>query len=117
VPRLVAALDAGEDACESWVPQIEALPHAALVVCHGGSGTMLGALAAGLPLVVMPLFADQYYNARRIEALNAGISVDPPRRGSDRRSSVRVLPQPVVHHECCHVSEASSAWPARLGWK
>ena len=35
-----------------------------LVVCHGGSGTVLGALAAGLPLVILPLFADQLVNAR-----------------------------------------------------
>ena len=40
-------------------------PRAAAVV-HGGSGSTLGALAAGLPLVVVPLFADQPENARRV---------------------------------------------------
>jgi hypothetical protein len=35
---------------ERWVPQAEALAQASLVVCHGGSGTVLGALAANLPL-------------------------------------------------------------------
>lgn len=76
---------------ESWVPQSDVLPHASLVVCHGGSGTTLGALAAGLPLVVVPLFADQYYNARRIEALNAGISVDPPDAAAIAEAVRRVL--------------------------
>ena len=42
---------------ESYVPQAEVLGHAAVVLCHGGSGTLLGALAAGQPLVVAPLFA------------------------------------------------------------
>ena len=47
------------------------------VVCHGGSGTTLGALAARLPLVVVPLFADQPENARRVDAVGAGIAVSP----------------------------------------
>lgn len=39
---------------EAWVPQGDVLVHAAVVVCHGGSGTTFGALAAGVPLVVEP---------------------------------------------------------------
>lgn len=58
---------------ERWVPQPEALAGAALVVCHGGSGTVLGALAAGLPLVLTPLFADQFANAEAVAAAGAGI--------------------------------------------
>lgn len=63
---------------ERWVPQAQVLPHAAAVVCHGGSGTTLGALAAGVPLVIMPLFADQPENARRVAAVGAGLAVAPP---------------------------------------
>jgi UDP:flavonoid glycosyltransferase YjiC (YdhE family) len=62
---------------ERWVPQDEVLPHAAAVVCHGGSGSTLGALAAGRPLVVVPLFADQPYNARRVTASGAGVAAGP----------------------------------------
>ena len=50
---------------------------AAVVVCHGGSGTVLGALAAGVALVVVPLFADQADNAERVAAVGAGVVVDP----------------------------------------
>lgn len=60
-----------------WVPQADVFPHASVVVCHGGSGTTLGALASGLPLVVVPLFADQPANARRVAAVGAGIVVGP----------------------------------------
>ncbi|HEU5263782.1 MAG TPA: nucleotide disphospho-sugar-binding domain-containing protein, partial [Gaiellaceae bacterium] len=49
------------------------LGHAAAVVGHGGAGTTLGALAAGVPLVVVPLFADQPWNAARVAAVGAGI--------------------------------------------
>jgi MGT family glycosyltransferase len=57
---------------ESWIPQHEVLDHAAVVACHGGSGTVFGALAAGVPLVICPLFADQSANGRLIESAHAG---------------------------------------------
>lgn len=64
---------------EEWLPQDEVLAEADLVVCHGGSGTTYGALAAGVPTVVVPLFADQPINARTVEALGAGLVVAPER--------------------------------------
>jgi UDP:flavonoid glycosyltransferase YjiC (YdhE family) len=44
-------------------------------VCHGGSGTTFGALAAGVPLVIVPMFADQPVNARLVSAAGAGLVV------------------------------------------
>jgi UDP:flavonoid glycosyltransferase YjiC (YdhE family) len=64
---------------ERWVPQQDVLGHASTAVVHGGSGSTLGALAAGLPLVVVPLFADQPENARRVAEVGAGIAVEPER--------------------------------------
>ena len=58
------------------MPQAQALAAAALVVCHGGSGTVLGALAAGLPLVLTPMFSDQFPNAEAIAAAGAGVVTD-----------------------------------------
>jgi len=52
---------------ERWVPEADVLTHAAVVVCHGGSGTTYGALASGVPLVCCPLFADQHRNSRLID--------------------------------------------------
>jgi UDP:flavonoid glycosyltransferase YjiC (YdhE family) len=60
---------------ERFVPQDDVLPHAAAVLCHGGSGTTIGALAAGVPAVVTPIFADQPHNAARITAIGAGIGM------------------------------------------
>jgi UDP:flavonoid glycosyltransferase YjiC (YdhE family) len=62
---------------EAWVPQADALAAATAVVCHGGSGTTFGTLAAGLPLVIVPMFADQPANARLVESAGAGLAVEP----------------------------------------
>jgi MGT family glycosyltransferase len=60
-----------------WVPQEDVLAHARVVVSHGGSGTTLGALSAGVPLVITPLFADQPQNGERVAAVGAGVVVRP----------------------------------------
>lgn len=60
---------------ERFVPQASVLPHAAAMVCHGGMGTVLGGLSAGVPMVVVPQFADQPDNAARVHALGAGLQV------------------------------------------
>jgi UDP:flavonoid glycosyltransferase YjiC (YdhE family) len=61
---------------ERWVDQTDAFTFADVVVCHGGSGTTYGALDAGLPLVLVPIFADQFENARRVAASGAAVTVD-----------------------------------------
>jgi UDP:flavonoid glycosyltransferase YjiC (YdhE family) len=60
---------------EPWVDQVDALAEADAVVCHGGSGTVLGALAAGVPMVVVPRFADQFTNAAKVAGAGAGLVV------------------------------------------
>lgn len=61
---------------ERWWPQQEVMADAAAMVNHGGFGTTLLGLAAGVPMVVVPIFADQPYNARRVEATGAGIALE-----------------------------------------
>ena len=71
---------------EPWIDQAQVLTHADLVVCHGGSGTTLAALAAGVPLVMVPLFADQFENARRIAKTRAGRIVETQITAAGARS-------------------------------
>jgi MGT family glycosyltransferase len=61
---------------EPWVPQGAVMTHASAMVGHGGSGSTLAAMAAGMPLAVVPLFADQPDNAQRIADLGAGLRLD-----------------------------------------
>ncbi|QMU76339.1 glycosyltransferase family 1 protein [Streptacidiphilus sp. PB12-B1b] len=62
---------------ERFIPQDEILPRCDLVVSHGGSGSLAGALAHGLPSVLLPMGADQPHNARRCVALGTGRVLDP----------------------------------------
>jgi UDP:flavonoid glycosyltransferase YjiC (YdhE family) len=58
---------------ESFVPQEEILAHCSAVVCHGGAGTTLGALAHGRPLLLFPRAVDQFRVAERSAAAGAAI--------------------------------------------
>ena len=56
-----------------WLPQAEVLRYVDVAVHHGGSGTMLGALAAGVPQVLLPQGADQFGNADALVAAGAAL--------------------------------------------
>jgi len=62
---------------ERFIPQAEILPHCNLIVSHGGSGSVMGALAYGLPSVLIPMGADQPLNAARCKALGVARVLDP----------------------------------------
>ena len=49
------------------------MPHASLVVTHAGHGTVIRALACGVPLVCLPMGRDQSDNAARVVACEAGV--------------------------------------------
>jgi UDP:flavonoid glycosyltransferase YjiC (YdhE family) len=91
---------------QPWVDQADVLGDADLVVCHGGSGTVLGALAAGVPIVVVPVFADQFGNARWVAASGAADvvaaaqdEIQDPRRiigGPDDQRRIRAAVEQVL---------------------
>jgi UDP:flavonoid glycosyltransferase YjiC (YdhE family) len=58
-----------------WLPFADVLPHVAGIVHHGGAGTTLTALAAGVPQIVVPGAGDRTTHARLIAARGAGLAV------------------------------------------
>jgi MGT family glycosyltransferase len=83
------------------VTVVESAPHAlvlrdaAAVVTHGGHGTMIKALAAGVPVVAIPMGRDQLDNAARLVACGAGVRVPGRARAGRIARAVRsVLEQP-----------------------
>ena len=94
---------------ERWVAQESVLAHAAAVICHGGSGSVLGALAHGLPIVAVPIFGgDQWHNARRVADVGAGIALE------GQRAERRMLdgPEPAVLDALPNAIEAVLRDPA-----
>jgi UDP:flavonoid glycosyltransferase YjiC (YdhE family) len=61
---------------ERYIPQAQVLPRCAAVVSHGGSGSVIGALAHGLPSVLIPMGADQPHNAARCAELGVAQVLD-----------------------------------------
>lgn len=88
-----------------WVAQAALLPAVDLVVHHGGSGTMLGALAHGVPQLVLPQGADQFANADALTKAGAALRLDEVTedaiaasarslltdRGGDHRAAARAI--------------------------
>lgn len=99
---------------ERWVNQPEVLQRASATVFHGGYGTMIGSLAAGVPLVTIPLFAiDQRLNAERLSAVGAGVAVDGPQDlGRLPQAVRRVLDESAFRDRATELAREIAALPA-----
>ena len=75
------AIDPGQIRAARNVQVVPAAPHrrvlaeASAVVTHAGHGTVMKALAAGLPLVCIPMGRDQKDNTARVLRLRAGVQI------------------------------------------
>jgi len=88
---------------ERWVPQAAVMPYAAAMLGHGGAGSTRMALAAGVPSVIVPGFADQPRNAERVVELGAGIALQDVAGVGD--AVRRVLEEPSFRRVAERVAE------------
>lgn len=81
-----------------------ALERAACVVCHGGMGITQKALAAGVPVVVVPFGRDQFETARRVERIRAGVRL--PARKLTAQALARAVHQAMqLRHGASQIAE------------
>jgi MGT family glycosyltransferase len=75
-----------------WARHADVLPYCSAVVTHGGHGTVIKALAAGVPLVIVPLGRDQPGSAARVVHAGAGVRIRKTARAAALRAAItRVL--------------------------
>ena len=98
---------------ERYVPQSLLFAHCDVVVNHGGTGTVRSALSHGLPMVIIPVSADQPDNARRCADLGVGRTIAPGDRSSGAiRDAVRtVLGDPSYRIQAERLRDESAALP------
>jgi UDP:flavonoid glycosyltransferase YjiC (YdhE family) len=99
---------------ERYVPMGPLLAGASLLVFHGGSGTMLAGLAAGVPLVVLPVAADQPENADRCRDAGVARVLEPDARSAAdvRAAAAEVLGNPAYTAAAAGLRDEIAAMPA-----
>ena len=79
----------------TFTPHGQVFPHAAAVVTHAGHGTVMRALAYGLPLVCIPMGRDQNDVAARVVARDVGLRISQKAHTPALRHAIqRVLDEP-----------------------
>ena len=92
-----------------WLPFVDVLPHVEGIVHHGGAGTVMTALAAGVPQVVVPGAGDRTEHARLIAARGAGLAV--PTREITAAALERLVTDPSLSSSAREVAAEIAAMP------
>lgn len=118
---------------ERWLPLAPLLPRCDAVLCHGGTGTTLAALNAGLSLVLVPQGADQFDNASACQragaarvlmpdevtaasvrdAMRAVLAPDSPERAAAKRMAAEIAAMPSATDVAKHLESTTNPTPVR----
>jgi MGT family glycosyltransferase len=96
-----------------YVPQSAVLPRCDMVVSHGGSGSVIGALAHGLPMLLIPMGADQPLNAARCVELGVARSLDAVKATPEsvRAAVAAVLAEPAFRRNAQRFRDEIASLP------
>lgn len=78
-----------------WLPQLEVLAHADVMITHGGANSVMEALAHGVPVLVSPICNDQFHQAELVQRAGLGRVLDLQAASPEQcRDTVRALLDP-----------------------
>ena len=99
---------------ERYLPQAAILPLCDVMVCHGGTGTLLGALAHGLPMLIIPLDGDHFMSADRLSGLGVARVLQVPEINSEfiRAGVQALLTDPAYRQRTSAIREDIAAMPS-----
>ncbi len=97
-----------------YLPQDDVLPYCDAALTHGGSGSLLGAITHGLPMVLLPMGADQPHNGDRVTDLGLGTVLDViEATPADIRDAVAsVLREPSYRQAAVRLRDEVTAYPS-----
>jgi MGT family glycosyltransferase len=102
---------------EQWVSHSHLLPRCAAMVTTGGAGTVMAALQAGVPQLIVPTRWDKSDNAQRVVEAGAGLRLDTHRCNAARLQTAveRLLAEPFFRENAQRLAERlrKLAGPAR----
>lgn len=100
-----------------WLNHAELLPRCEVLVTAGGTGTVMAALRAGVPVVVVPTTWDKPDNARRIVTAGVGVRVSPRRCSAQsiRSAVTEVLGDPGFRRRTLALASELAAAPGPAG--
>lgn len=94
-------------------PHSQIFPQAAAVITHGGHGTVMRALASGVPVLCLPMGRDQNDNAARVVARHAGLRLSPSAKPQRIAAAVqRLIDEPAFRSNArrlCRIVETDAA--------
>jgi UDP:flavonoid glycosyltransferase YjiC (YdhE family) len=95
-----------------YLPQETLLPHCHAVICNAGAGSVLGALAHGLPVVTVPCAADQHEIAAGVARSGAGIACPPwPVSTNAIAEAVNTISQTPFRQSAKRIQQTIAAMP------
>lgn len=105
----------------AYIPHSQLLERCDAIITHGGAGTLIASVCAGLPMVFVPLFGDQMPNAERAAAAGAGIVLDHATltSASVRDAARAILSEPRYRDAVRALRDEINALPSHadaVGW-
>jgi len=99
---------------ERFVPQRLILDRAAVVMSHGGAGSLLGAARRGLPQLLNPIAADQWQNSDAASGAGVAITCEIDQRSADQIGAAleRLIRDPSFKHAASKVADEIAAMPS-----